>query len=62
VLLDQDVGAGDLSRRHLVPEEFSDLRELLLVEMRARRHIERASGTPRRCLHQHAAGQHAQYF
>ncbi len=63
VLLDQDVGAGDLAGRHLVPEELGDLPKLVLVEMRAGGNIESAfrAGGRQRGKHQRAEAQRAQH-
>jgi hypothetical protein len=62
MLLDQDVGAGDLAGRHLVLEELGDFRKLVLIEMRSGGNIESAFGADRRrySQHQRAAGERAQ--
>ncbi len=47
VLLDQENGAGDLALCDLVAQIVADLRELLLIEVRAGRNIEGALGADR---------------
>ena len=63
MLLDQDVGAGNLAGRDLVLEELGDFRQLLRIEMRAGRNIESAFGMYRgRSQQQRASRQRAQHM